>query len=101
MWQNIVNGILGLWIVALAFLGFSESLHRFLLIITGIFIALIAFGGKHLVKPTEELIKEVEEAGKKLDAEKPPENQPVQDVREDIKTREEIKITDTNTGAKP
>lgn len=67
MWQNIVSGILGFWVVALAFLGFSESLQRLLLIITGIFISFIALGGKHLVRPTEDLIQDIKKIQKKAE----------------------------------
>ena len=66
MWQNRLNGVLGLWVMALAFLAFSVSLHRFLLIITGFAITLIAFWGNHLIKPTKDLVKESREATKRL-----------------------------------
>lgn len=60
MWQNKVNGALGIWVIALAFLGFSVSLQRFLLVLTGVAIAIIAFWGKSLVKPTEKLVQEIQ-----------------------------------------
>jgi len=53
--QNKVNGILGLWIIALAFLGFSVSFQRMLLVVTGIVIMLISFWGKSLVKSAKDL----------------------------------------------
>jgi len=55
MWQNKFIGVLGLWIIALAFLGFSDSLQRFLLVLTGLCIVLVTFWGKKLIKPTKDL----------------------------------------------
>ena len=43
MWQNWVNGILGLWVILMAFLGFSASMSRILLIISGLVIAVLGF----------------------------------------------------------
>ena len=43
MWQNWVNGILGLWIILMGFLGLSASLSRILLIISGLVIAILSF----------------------------------------------------------
>lgn len=43
MWRNWFIGILGLWIVILAFLGFPPSVKRILMIVTGLAIALISF----------------------------------------------------------
>ena len=43
MWQNWVNGILGLWVILMAFLGFSASMSRILLIIFGLVIAVLGF----------------------------------------------------------
>ncbi len=71
MSQNKINGILGIWVFLLAFLGFSETMHRFLLVITGISIAVIAFGGKHLFKSTKELMKESKKIEKELKKEEP------------------------------
>lgn len=61
MLQNKINGVLGVWIIVLAFLGFSDSMHRFLLIISGIAIIVVSFYGKSLFKPTEELVKDIGE----------------------------------------
>lgn len=55
MWHNKLNGILGIWVITLAFLGFSDSLHRVLLIITGLVIAVFSFWPHRIVKPIEEL----------------------------------------------
>ena len=57
MWQNKLNGILGLWIIVLAFLAFSESMHRILLVLTGLAITIIAFFGKKLIRSPKELVK--------------------------------------------
>lgn len=43
MWQNWVNGILGLWVILTAFLGFPANVGRILLIITGLVIAVLSF----------------------------------------------------------
>ena len=42
MWQNWVNGILGLWVILMPFLGFGPYL-RTLMIVSGIVIAVLAF----------------------------------------------------------
>ena len=42
-WQDWTNGVLGLWIILLPFLGFGVDLQRMLLIISGIVIAVLAF----------------------------------------------------------
>lgn len=43
MWRNWFIGILGLWILVLAFLGFPPSVKRILMIVTGIAISAISF----------------------------------------------------------
>ncbi len=60
MSREKINGILGIWVVLLAFLGFSDSLKRFLMVITGITIAFVAFYSKSLIKPTKDLMKDSE-----------------------------------------
>lgn len=50
-------GVLGIWVVVLAFLGFSDSLHQLLLIVTGLAIAISGFWPRKIVKPADELIK--------------------------------------------
>ena len=67
MWQNKFIGVLGLWAIALAFLGFSDSLQRFLLVLTGLCIATIAFWGNHLVKPTQDMVDSLPKEEKKED----------------------------------
>ena len=64
MWQNIVNGLLGLWVIALAFLAFSVSMQRVLLVVTGLAITLVAFLGRVFIKPTRDLVKYAEEEKK-------------------------------------
>jgi len=59
MWKNKLFGVLGLWIVALAFLGFSDSLHRVFLVLTGIAMIVFAFWDKKIVRPAKELEKEI------------------------------------------
>lgn len=55
MWQNKLNGILGIWVLFLAFGEFSESMHTLLLVITGIAIIIVAFFGKAIIKPVKEI----------------------------------------------
>lgn len=53
MWQNWVNGILGLWVMLLGFLGFPAFLSRILLIITGIIIFVLSFWSTSAVSKAE------------------------------------------------
>ncbi len=43
MWQNWLNGILGLWVVLIPFLNFSLAWQRTVLIFSGIVIAILGF----------------------------------------------------------
>jgi hypothetical protein len=43
-WDKWTNGILGLWVVASAFVGFSAEVLQVNLIITGVLLALTSFG---------------------------------------------------------
>jgi len=43
MWKQWVNGVLGLWIVLLPYLGFTADIHTWLMVITGVVIAVLAF----------------------------------------------------------
>ncbi len=43
MWRNWVNGILGLWITLLAFIGIPFNAKAILMIITGLAIAFLSF----------------------------------------------------------
>jgi hypothetical protein len=61
MWQNKLNGILGLCVISLADLGFSDSLHRILLVLTGVFIAVVAFWGNSLIMSNKELTERSKE----------------------------------------
>ncbi len=51
--------ILGLWVIALAFLGFSDSLLRILLVTTGVLLSIIGFKRDGIVKSQNELMAEV------------------------------------------
>ena len=41
--RHWINGVLGLWIILLAFLGFPSSVRKILLILTGLFVAIVSF----------------------------------------------------------
>lgn len=43
MWRNWINGILGLWIILMPFLGFPPGAHRTLMILSGLVVAILAF----------------------------------------------------------
>jgi hypothetical protein len=45
MWQQWVNGILGLWVIVVAFLGFTGATLMWTLAITGIVVAILGFWG--------------------------------------------------------
>jgi hypothetical protein len=45
MWQQWVNGILGLWTIVVPFLGFTGGTLMWTLIITGIIVAVLGFWG--------------------------------------------------------
>lgn len=49
-WQNIISGILGLWIILVVILGFSSSLSGFFLIVSGLAIATLGFWTASLTK---------------------------------------------------
>jgi len=59
MWQKNFCGFLGIWVIALAFLAFSESLHRLLLVLTGLIITATAFWGHRFFKPVAQISREV------------------------------------------
>ncbi len=48
--------VLGFWVIALAFLGFSDSLLRILLVITGVLLAIAGFKRQGIVKSQDELM---------------------------------------------
>jgi len=50
MWQIWISGILGLWVILLAFLDFSSTLTTFFLIITGAVLAALNFWLLSLIK---------------------------------------------------
>jgi len=43
MWKDWINGILGLWVVLLAFIGIPFNAKAILMIITGLAIAFLSF----------------------------------------------------------
>jgi len=43
MWKDWVNGILGLWVVLLAFIGIPFNVKAILMIATGLAIAFLSF----------------------------------------------------------
>ncbi len=62
--RNLVV-VLGFWVVALAFLGFSDSLLRILLVITGILLVIAGFKRQGIVKSQDELISSATEKEQK------------------------------------
>jgi hypothetical protein len=45
MWQQWVNGILGLWTIIVPFLGFTGNTLTWTLVVTGIIVAILGFWG--------------------------------------------------------
>lgn len=45
MWQQWVNGILGLWVIVVPFLGLTGTQNTWTLAVTGIVIAVLGFWG--------------------------------------------------------
>ena len=45
MWQNYVNAILGLWVIAASYLYVPSGSGRVLMLITGIVVAILGFWG--------------------------------------------------------
>ena len=45
MWQNITNGIIGLGVIALAFLGLTGTTLVWTLVLAGVVIAILGFWG--------------------------------------------------------
>ncbi len=50
-WQNLLSGVLGLWIILVVILGFSSTLSGFFLIVSGLGIAVLGFWTAYLTKP--------------------------------------------------
>ena len=51
MWQDWINGILGIWVIVIAFLGLTGSAFTWTVVVTGVVIAILGFwaaamGGK-------------------------------------------------------
>jgi hypothetical protein len=45
MWQQWVNAILGIWVVALAFVGITGMALMWTLVVTGVVVAILGFWG--------------------------------------------------------
>lgn len=45
MWQQWINGILGLWVLVLAFLGLTGNALMWTLAVTGVVVAILGFWG--------------------------------------------------------
>ncbi|MEK9156138.1 MAG: SPW repeat protein [Patescibacteria group bacterium] len=45
MWQQWVNGILGIWVLLVPFLGFTPEALTSVLVVTGLVIAILGFWG--------------------------------------------------------
>lgn len=45
MWQQWINGILGLWVILVPFLGLTTSALMWTLVVTGVVIAVLGFWG--------------------------------------------------------
>jgi len=58
MRHNKLIAILGIWVIALAFLGFSESLTRIFLVLTGFLLIVVAVKKKPLVKSNKDFIEQ-------------------------------------------
>lgn len=43
MWKHWTNGVLGLWIIIMPYLGFTNGVHQMLMVISGVAIAVLAF----------------------------------------------------------
>lgn len=62
MRQNKFFWIIGLWLIALSFIDFSQSLHNLFLVLTGLFMIITVIKKGSVVKTNEELIKEIKES---------------------------------------
>lgn len=45
MWQHWINAILGLWVIALAFVGLTGATFMWTLVVTGLVVAILGFWG--------------------------------------------------------
>jgi hypothetical protein len=45
MWQQWVNGILGIWTIVVPFLGFTGNTLTWTLVVTGLVVAILGFWG--------------------------------------------------------
>ncbi len=91
MWQIWTSGILGIWIILLAFLDFSSTLTTFFLVATGVTLAALNFWMLSLIKAPERQYPDSEIL--------PPEQQePVDDTEIEIgETSEDAEELEDNT----
>jgi hypothetical protein len=54
MWQNKFIAIIGLWILVLVFIGFSETLLKILLVLTAVVLFLTSLSLRYPAGPKEE-----------------------------------------------
>ena len=45
MWQAWILGILGIWIIIVPYLNMTDSANKWVLVITGIIVAILGFWG--------------------------------------------------------
>ena len=43
MWKHWTNGVLGLWVIIMPYLGFTATAHKTLMVVSGIAIAVLSF----------------------------------------------------------
>jgi len=70
MWRDWINGILGVWLVILGFLGFPASAKAILVIITGVVVASLSFWKGISAKARKEVAASAEENESKTRYEK-------------------------------
>ena len=83
MWQIWISGILGLWVILLAFLDFSSTLTMFFLIATGTVLAVINFWMLTLIKAPQRRHPDFE-----ILPPEPPESVPVKQNNESARESE-------------
>ncbi|NOY35829.1 MAG: hypothetical protein GXP44_02835 [bacterium] len=70
MWRDWINGILGVWLIVLGFLGFPASVKAILVIATGIIIAFLSFWKGVSARARKEVAASSEESEAKTRYEK-------------------------------
>lgn len=69
MWKDWINGILGIFIVILAFLGFPSTVKAILMIAVGLVVAFISFWKGASAKVKREVSASFEERNPKIENE--------------------------------